>query len=493
MKLAELAEGIDGQVNSVLKTSDVDITGITSDSRQVMPGYLFAAIPGSVADGSDFIPQAIENGAAAILLPRNAVSVPDVADLSVIAADNTRQQYAKLSARFYGRQPKTIAAITGTNGKTSVATFLRQIWNAQGLMAGSTGTLGSSATGDGLGLYYPGALTTPDSAELHRILSDMTDHGVEHLAMEASSHGLDQYRLDGARISLAAFTNLSRDHLDYHGTEENYFAAKKRLFTELLKVNGTAVINADALESISLRDVLDQRGITVIDFGRTATYVRLVDQEATGSGQNLELEIDGKIYRVELPLIGEFQASNVMCALGLALASGCAVSDCVGALSKLRGVRGRLEHAGTLPNGASIYVDYAHTPDALVTVLRAVRQHTAGQLHVVFGCGGDRDSGKRKPMGEAAAMNADQVILTDDNPRSEDPAVIRKQAMSGCPGALEIGDRYQAIETAIGNLSTDDLLVVAGKGHEQGQTVGDQVHTFDDVSVIREIIRQVSS
>jgi UDP-N-acetylmuramoyl-L-alanyl-D-glutamate--2,6-diaminopimelate ligase len=493
LKLAELAKGIEGQVNSVPSTCDTDITGITSDSRRVGPGYLFAAIPGTVSDGRAYIPQAIQNGASAILLPRDVEPIKVVGDLPVMTVDNVRQQYAAMAARFYGRQPGNIAAITGTNGKTSVATFLRQIWNEQGLKAGSAGTLGSEASGAGFELSYPGTLTTPDPAELHRIVADMADNGVDHLAIEASSHGLDQFRLDGLNVTLAAFTNFSRDHLDYHGDEENYFAAKERLFTQLLRVDGTSVINADVPEFSILKEILESRGVSILEFGRTAAHIQLVSQNPTGDGQHLELRVNDALHQIDLPLIGEFQASNVMCALGLAVASGCDASDCVASLSKLRGVRGRLEHAGNLSNGASIYVDYAHTPDALVTVLRAIRPHVSNRLHVVFGCGGDRDPGKRIPMGEAAANNADEVILTDDNPRGEDPAAIREQAMVGCPGALNIGDRRRAIETALNNLSADDLLIVAGKGHEQGQTIGDEVRPFDDVSVVRELLGQVRS
>lgn len=493
MKLAELVTGIVTHVNIEPDIFDIDITGITSDSRLVNSGYLFAAIPGTVSNGCDFVPQAIRRGAVAILMPDDAHPIGDVNGLPVLTAANLRQRYALLASRFYGRQPKTIAAITGTNGKTSVAMFLRQIWTELGLKAGSAGTLGSGASGSGLRLSYPGVLTTPDSAELHRILADMANHGVEHLAMEASSHGLDQYRLDGVNVSLAAFTNLSRDHLDYHGDEQSYFHAKKRLFTELLDQGGTAVINADISEFSELSAALNIRGISILGFGRTATDIRLDRQRPVGDGQILDISIGSGNYQVVLPLIGEFQASNVMCALGLAIASGCDVADCIQVLGKLKGVRGRLEHAGDLDVGASVYIDYAHTPDALVKVLRAVRQHTSGRLHVVFGCGGDRDPGKRAPMGEAAFSYADKVILTDDNPRSEDPAAIRQQALVGCPSALEIGDRRQAIEMAIDGLSTGDLLVVTGKGHEQGQVVGDEVLPFDDVTVVQEILGQVRS
>ena len=340
LKLAELAKGIEDQVNSVIEPSAIDITGITSDSRSVRPGYLFAAIPGTMADGCDFIPQAIDNGASAILLPHGVMPAPDTGDLPIIVSSNPRQQYAVLASRFFCRQPKTIAAITGTNGKTSVVTFLRQIWNDLGLKAGSSGTLGSIASGAGLDISYPGALTTPDPAELHHVIADMVEHGVDHLAIEASSHGLDQYRLDGLDVTLAAFTNLSRDHLDYHGTEQAYFKAKRRLFTELLAVDGTAVINADVPEAGDLRSALETRGIQIIDFGNTATDIRLVKQEPFSDGQRLEVMVHDDRWQINMPLVGEFQASNALCALGLAIASGCKVSDCIDVLSNLRSVRG---------------------------------------------------------------------------------------------------------------------------------------------------------
>ncbi len=488
MKLAELAKGIVDKVNGEANIPDIDVAGITSDSRNVGSGYLFAAIPGTVANGCDFIPQAISSGASVVLLPQNENLGIATDGIRIIPSQNPRQHYAKLAGRFFGQQPKTISAITGTNGKTSVAAFLCQIWIGQGLAAGSVGTLGGQASGNGVNLAYPGALTTPDPAELHRILADMSEHGVDHLALEASSHGLDQHRLDGVNVKLAAFTNLSRDHLDYHGSEQAYFTAKKRLFTELLQPNGMAVINSDIKESVDLKIALEAREIRTVGFGRTSTDIRLVKQSPVRDGQELEVLVFDERYTVTLPLVGAFQASNALCALGLAISSGVRVSDGVRALGNLQGVRGRMELAGGLENGASVYVDYAHTPDALVNVLSAVRQHTAGRLHIVFGCGGDRDPGKRKPMGEAAACYADRVILTDDNPRGENPASIRARARAGCPAALEIGDRRQAIEAAIDGLSGGDLLVVAGKGHEQGQIVGNDVLPFDDVSVIREIL-----
>lgn len=469
-----------------------EITGITCDSRRIKPGFLFAALPGTEVDGCAYIGEALERGAAAIMAPTGAIASNDIA-VPLIEDSNARRSYAVLASRFHGRQPETIAAVTGTNGKTSVVNFVRQIWCALGHRAASAGTLGTQARGDGLVLDYPGNLTTPDPADLHETLADLAGHGVDHLAIEASSHGLDQYRLDGVRTGLAAFTNLSRDHLDYHGDEATYLAAKRRLFSELLEVDGVAVLNADSAAFDDLAETCHVRGCRVVGFGRAGADVRLLDAESKIDGQQITISVSGRESTIRLPLIGDFQVSNTLCAAGLAIASGDDAQAVIEALGSLKGVRGRLEHAGTLPNGAAVYVDYAHTPDALVTVLRAIRSHVDGQLHVVFGCGGDRDSGKRPEMGRAAANNADRVIVTDDNPRSEDPALIREQAMVGCPKALNIGDRAEAIRTAIANLKTGDLLVVAGKGHEQGQTLGDEVRPFDDVSVVQDAIGEVAT
>lgn len=494
--LEGMLDGVNQNVDAQL-AEIAEITGIACDSRRIKPGFLFAALPGSMADGRAFIGDAVARGAAAILVQSGLASTAAAAstDITVplIEDANARRSYAVLAARFYDRQPETIAAVTGTNGKTSVVNFLRQIWCALGHRAASAGTLGTQARGGGLALDYPGNLTTPDPADLHKTLADLAGHGVGHLAIEASSHGLDQYRLDGVRVHLAAFTNLSRDHLDYHGDETTYLAAKYRLFTELLDADGTAVLNADSATFDDLAAVCRTRGVRVIGFGQAATDIRLVNMEHFGDGQQVTLSLSGRETTIRLPLIGDFQVSNVLCAVGLAIASGDDTQAVIEALGTLKGVRGRLERAGELPNGASVFVDYAHTPDALVTVLQAIRPHVKGQLHVVFGCGGDRDAGKRPEMARAAADNADRVIVTDDNPRSENAASIREQAMAGCPQALNIGDRAEAIRVAIANLGPDDVLVVAGKGHEQGQTVGDEVRPFDDVSVVQAVIKEVSS
>ncbi len=490
MRLSELLGKGDGLVTDMAQAAEIEITGITADSRKVAAGNLFAALPGTVEDGRRYIDDALWRGAVAILAPEDADLAALSSSVALVTDSNPRRRYATLAARYFERQPETVAAVTGTNGKTSVAVFLRQIWAALGMPAGSTGTLGTQIANPGGGndVHIGGSLTTPDPADLHATLAELKGRGVDHLAMEASSHGLDQYRLDGVRIRAAGFTNLSRDHLDYHGDEERYFAAKKRLFGDLLQDDGVAVLNADDVRSSVLRAVAQERGCRVIDTGRDASDIVLREQTPNPAGQSLDIEIFGRHHRIELPLIGGFQASNALLALGLAIGCGADADAAPNVLGRLASVRGRLEQVAVLSSGASIYVDYAHTPDALVTVLQAIRPHVTGKLSVIFGCGGDRDPGKRPLMGAAAAQHADRVILTDDNPRSEDPATIRSQAMTGCPGALDIGDRRAAIAVGIETLAAGDVLIVAGKGHEQGQTVGGRVLPFDDASVVRDIV-----
>jgi len=489
VRLNELMAGGDGMMTGMDQARDIEITGITADSRKVVPGNLFAALPGSNDDGRRFIADALGRGAAAVLAPEGT-DPGQAGDAALITDANPRRRYALMAAAYFGSQPETVAAVTGTNGKTSVAVFLRQIWTALGFEAASTGTLGTHVSSPGVDgeRHLGGSLTTPDPAELHATLADLKGRGVEHLVMEASSHGLDQYRLDGVRISAAAFTNLSRDHLDYHGDEDRYFAAKCRLFAELLKVDGTAVINADDAHAKALRTVVEARGIRIIETGSAAGDIRLMALNPNPTGQQMSVEAFGRTYRIDLPLIGGFQASNALVSLGLAVACGADAIAAMPALETLKSVRGRLERAAVLPSGASVYVDYAHTPDALATVLQAIRPHVTGKLSVIFGCGGDRDAGKRPLMGEAAMRYADRVILTDDNPRSEDPAAIRAAARAGCPGATEIGDRRTAIEAGVGELRAGDVLVVAGKGHEQGQIIGGEILPFDDASVVREFV-----
>ncbi|MBF0251632.1 MAG: UDP-N-acetylmuramoyl-L-alanyl-D-glutamate--2,6-diaminopimelate ligase [Alphaproteobacteria bacterium] len=471
MRLSELIAGVNDLNGHAAIDQSLDIAGLTSDSRAVRPGHVFAALPGAKADGRDFIPAAVAQGAVAVLAqPGTRAGVP------VIESDNPRRAFALLAARFYGRQPEHAVAVTGTNGKTSSASFVRQILERLGRPAVTLGTLGLH----GAGFDEPGRLTTPDPVKLHETLARVKDAGVEWLAMEASSHGLEQHRLDGVRVIAGAFTNITRDHLDYHGDMRSYFQAKLRLFSEVVVGGGWAVINADSPEGHEVVAVAQKRGLNVITFGRRGGRVRLRDARPTPGGQDLDLVVDDQALRVHLPLAGGFQAENALCALGLVMALGLDGADAAMALEHLDGVPGRLQLAGAR-DGWAIYVDYAHTPDALHNVLAALRPHTEGRLMALFGCGGDRDAGKRPVMGGVATEHADVVYVTDDNPRGEDPATIRAAILAAAPGAVEIADRRAAIRTAVADLRPGDVLVLAGKGHEQGQIVGDAVLPFDDV------------
>ncbi|HVA34840.1 MAG TPA: UDP-N-acetylmuramoyl-L-alanyl-D-glutamate--2,6-diaminopimelate ligase [Stellaceae bacterium] len=454
---------------------DPEILGLTSDSRDVKPGYLFAALAGAREDGRRYVDDALARGAAAVLTDAAPLDRP--IGVPVIADANPRRRLARMAARFYAPQPATIAAVTGTNGKTSVAVFARQIWAAQGLKAASIGTIGLVAPG----VVRPGALTTPDPVKLHEILRNLTRAGVEHVALEASSHGLDQFRLDGLTLATAAFTNLTRDHLDYHGDMARYFAAKRRLFAELLPQSGTAVINVDDQSGRTLAAVATSRGQRLISYGTAPdAELRLVSATPTARGLAVEIGIGSERRRLDLPLLGTFQAMNALAAIGLAIATGTTPAAALDALPHLEGVPGRMELAATHPTGAPLIVDYAHTPDALETALTALRPHTTKRLVVVFGCGGDRDAGKRPQMGAIAARLADIAVVTDDNPRSEEPAAIRRAILAACPGGREIGDRRTAIRAAAKLLEAGDLLLIAGKGHESGQIVGARTLPFDD-------------
>lgn len=469
----------------MLRLTDLNITGLTADSQSVEPGFLFAALPGTKVDGRTYIAEAVERGARAILaLDGTAIESQDV---QLITNANPRRLFAQLAAKYFITQPETAVAITGTNGKTSVAQFVRQIWQHAGHEAAALGTLGV-VSGAG---SESGSLTTPDPVTLHRLLADLAGRGVDHLALEASSHGLDQYRLDGVKISAAAFTNLSRDHLDYHGTMGAYLAAKIRLFSEVLIPGGVAVLNADEVECADIRDACSTQEHSIITYGRAGDAIRLIDTTPVVDGQRLDLLLHGKSEQIILPLAGSFQTMNALCAAGLALATGVAPAKVLEALSQLDGVPGRLELVGSKENGATVFVDYAHTPAALTTALRALRPHTTGKLSVVFGAGGDRDSGKRPLMGEAATATADVVYVTDDNPRSEDAARIRTEVLAGCEDAIEIGNRANAIEAAVSHLDHGDVLLVAGKGHETGQIIGDTVLPFDDRTVSRSALNTV--
>ncbi|MEK9672820.1 MAG: UDP-N-acetylmuramoyl-L-alanyl-D-glutamate--2,6-diaminopimelate ligase [Rhodospirillaceae bacterium] len=470
--------------------SEAPVRGVTCDSRKVAQGFLFAAIPGLTHDGRDFIPDALDRGAVAVLAPPGT-RLPDAyQDIPLLETDNPRRRYALSAARFYRAQPKTIAAVTGTNGKTSVVHFLRQIWTRSGRRAASAGTLGIQSP-----VWQKNeGLTTPDPADLHADLKHLAELGVDHLAIEASSHGLDQFRLDGLEIAAAAFTNLTRDHLDYHGTEGAYLAAKLRLFQKLINENGTAVVCADDPHAAAVIDACWERGLSILTFGREGEVAHIKALSPEGAGQRLMLDLDGWSHEIFLPLAGAFQALNVLCALLLARATGVDGEEALAAIGRIKGVPGRMELIGAKPakkgTAGTVYVDYAHTPDALENILTALRPHAEKSLAVVFGCGGDRDRGKRPEMGRIAANLAGRVIVTDDNPRSEDPAAIRAEILAAAKGAREIGDRAEAIETAVGELGPGDVLVIAGKGHERGQIISGRTEPFDDREQAREALRR---
>jgi UDP-N-acetylmuramoyl-L-alanyl-D-glutamate--2,6-diaminopimelate ligase len=453
---------------------NVWIQGLTADSRKVERGMLFAALPGTKEDGSAFVPQALEAGAAAILAGRGGLD--EECPVPIVRVDDPRRALALASARYYARQPRTVAAVTGTNGKTSVAVFLRQIWEKAGHKAASLGTIGLVAPGR----VETANLTTPDPVRMHEIMADLAGDDINFLAIEASSHGLEQRRLDGVRLAAGAFTNLSRDHLDYHGTVQEYLKAKLRLFEALLPKGAAAVADADHPEAEAVRRIAKRRELEFLTIGRKGETLRLASATRMHDGSRLLVEAWGEKYYVSLPLVGEFQISNALIAAALAVATGVEAATAVDALSNLKGASGRLELVGTHPNGAKVFVDYAHTPDALANALQALRPHTDAKLVVIFGAGGDRDPGKRELMGRAAAENADRLIVTDDNPRSEDPAAIRKAVLQGATGADEIGDRRAAIRAAVAELKSGDILLIAGKGHETGQTIGDRTLPFSD-------------
>jgi len=459
---------------------DPQIEGVTADSRKVRPGFLFAALPGAKVDGRSFAPRAVEQGAVAVLAGRE---IEGLAQKTVIASD-PRRAYALAAAAFWGAQPATCVAVTGTNGKTSVAAFCRQVFAGAGFKAASMGTLGVRVSAPGLEdeQITPPGLTTPDAADVAELLARVAQGGVTHLALEASSHGIDQRRLDGVKLTAAGFLNLTQDHLDYHGTMGVYRAAKLRLFETLLTRGKTAVLNADSDAYPAFAAEAVSAGQTVMSVGEAGQGLQLLERVLLPHGQRLKLRFDGKTYDVRLPLAGAFQASNALVAAGLCIAAGLSADQALTGLEAIEGAPGRLQRVGQGPRGGEAYVDYAHTPDGLETVLKALRPHVRGKLIVVFGAGGDRDRGKRPLMGKIAADLADVAIVTDDNPRSEVPAAIRAEILAGAAGAKEIGDRREAIRAGAALLEDGDVLVIAGKGHEQGQTVGDVVHPFDDVT-----------
>lgn len=474
---------LNGQVGGTL--GDLEITGLSADSRKVAPGMAFVAVSGTKADGASFIADAVSRGASVIV----AGPGTSAAGVPVLTVAEPRRFLAVAASRFYGKQPETMVAVTGTAGKTSVASFTRQIWAHAGHPAAMIGTTGvvSPTRND-----Y-GSLTTPDPVSLHQLLAELAGEGVTHAAMEASSHGLDQFRLDGVRLAAAAFTNLGRDHMDYHPTVEDYMAAKMRLFRDLLPKGSPAVIFADDQWSPQAISAARDAGQDIRTVGRKGDFLTLKRVEHFRHKQIAEVHFGDDIFEVHIPLAGDFQIANALVAAGLAISTGVAAPIAMAALEKLVGASGRLELVGHAHEGALAYVDYAHKPDALENVLNSVRPFTTGRIIVVFGCGGDRDRGKRPIMGEIACRLADVVIVTDDNPRSEEPASIRAEIMAAAPCATEIDDRAQAIRAAVGMLTSGDTLIVAGKGHEEGQTIGSVTLPFSDHAELLKALEEVKS
>jgi UDP-N-acetylmuramoyl-L-alanyl-D-glutamate--2,6-diaminopimelate ligase len=484
MKLREIAPA-DAEFDA--RHADINVSGVTADSRMVKRGDVFVAITGGKADGARFIDPAIAAGAVAIVAER-APATPLPAGIVFMRVANARRAVVSIASKLFPRQPPTIAAVTGTSGKTSAAAFTRQIWAANRHRAASIGTVGIASP---RGETY-GALTTPDPVELHRSLDALAADGVSHLAIEASSHGLDQYRLDGLHIAAAGFTNITRDHLDYHQNFAAYLAAKLRLFAELLPPGAAAIINVDHEHADAVQSAAQARGLVITTVGRKGSGIRLLESVRDGFGQKLKLEHQRRLYRIRLPLAGEFQAENALLAAGLAIATGDDPSAVFAALERLQGAKGRLERVGE-SRGAQIFVDYAHKPDALAKALEALRPYATGRLVVVVGAGGDRDPGKRPLMGAVAAAKADRVIVTDDNPRSEDARAIRAAILAAAPGATEIGDRREAIRRAIAELRAGDILLIAGKGHETGQIIGDRIMPFSDHEAVATALKELAA
>ncbi|WP_375195902.1 UDP-N-acetylmuramoyl-L-alanyl-D-glutamate--2,6-diaminopimelate ligase [Sphingobium sp.] len=482
MRLGSLIEGLDAKLDTSASSDasnfEQSVSGFAIDNRKVAPGTVFGAFQGARVNGEDFIPAAVQAGAVAVVARPEA----RVDGAIHIAHANPRRLFAQLAARYFAPFPDVTVAVTGTNGKTSTVELARQLWRMLGHHSASIGTLGVTTSVDQVST----GLTTPDIVTFLSNMSGLKREGVTHAAFEASSHGLAQYRTEGLPVSAAAFTNLSRDHLDYHGDMDSYFDAKMRLFDEVVAPDGTAVIWADDEWSDKVIQRAAKRGLRVLSVGVQGQALRLANRTPTQLGQTLDIEAEGKSYKVNLPLIGAYQAANALTAAGLVIAGGEDVAKVLELLGRVQPVRGRLERAVITRAGAPVYVDYAHTPDGLRAAIEALRPHTRGRLIALFGAGGDRDAGKRPQMGEVAADLADHVIVTDDNPRSEEPSAIRAAVMAGAPGAEEIGGRRAAIAAAIAQAGADDIVLLAGKGHEQGQIIGDRVLPFDDVTVARE-------
>jgi UDP-N-acetylmuramoyl-L-alanyl-D-glutamate--2,6-diaminopimelate ligase len=483
MLLSDLLEKAGLRASNITGDCQVEIGDIATDSRLVTPGTLFMAVPGSKHNGAQFIPSAIKNGAAALMIAQRAVlDMP--ATVPVIRVDQVRPNVAKLAACFFAPQPKNIVAVTGTDGKTSIVNFVQQLWALCGHSAASLGTLGLCSPNAVLNDAFPNVNTSPEPVLLHRTLRDLVAHQIQYVAIEASSHGLAQNRVDGVHFKAAAFTNLTRDHLDYHGTQEAYLDAKKRLFDSVLPADGVAVVNVDDPHAGAILQAAKSRDIQVIEYGKNAKDYRIETVSPTPTGLHAKLIINGLPREIDLPLYGEFQLYNILAAIGLAQACGAQVDALIAQLPNLVAVKGRLQQIAVLKNGARCFVDYAHTPAALENMLQCLKAHSAAKLHVVFGCGGERDTGKRPQMGEVAVRLADHVIITDDNPRNEDAAKIRAEIMATAKGADQLPDRAEAIITAVQQLKPNDVLVVAGKGHENYQLIGEHKHAFDDAKMI---------
>lgn len=480
MKLSDVASGLGAQ-NMSDDVGDTSITGFAIDHRKIAPGNIFGAFRGAKFNGEDFIEAAISAGAVVI------VAHPDakVKGALHIADEEPRRVFAQLAARYFLPVPQNVAAVTGTNGKTSTAEMTRQIWRMAGLNSASIGTLGVTTSDE----QVKTGLTTPDIVTFLSNMSGLAREGVSHAVFEASSHGLSQYRTEGLPVQVAAFTNLSRDHLDYHGDMDSYFEAKMRLFDEVVDADGTAVIWADDEWSNQVIERAESRGLKLFTVGKAGTSLRLISRTPTQLGQVLMVEVEGNAHRIALPLIGAYQAANILCAAGIVLSTGGELADVIDHMQRVQPVKGRLERAVITKSGAPVYVDYAHTPDGLRAAIEALRPHVKGRLISIFGAGGDRDKGKRPEMGKVASQLSDKVIITDDNPRGEEPGVIRADILIEAAGADEIGDRREAISKAIEMAGADDIILLAGKGHEQGQIIGDRVIPFDDVEVARECAR----
>lgn len=479
MKLSQLLQN----TSLSFENSDLEISGITSDSREVKAGFLFAVLDNGVTNGAQYIPQAVQAGASVILAPKSEQATAE--NVLFLHSENPNKDFGIMLKNFYQAQPQNIAAITGTNGKTSIADFVRQMIFALGYNAASMGTLGLIKNNQA---PLPFNNTTPGAMTIHKTLHDLKQDGFEYLIMETSSHGICQYRVSGVDFKVAGFTNLTQDHLDFHKTMQNYYEAKKLLFTDIMPKGGTAVLNADIQVFEDLQKVCLEAGHKVITYGHKGKDIQVLQEEPLNNGQNIKINYFGKNYDLFVPLAGDFQVMNILCALGIASALTGKKEELLSLVPQIKGAKGRLQYIGTTTKGGAVYVDYAHTPDAIENILTSMRSHTQNKLHILFGCGGDRDKTKRPIMGKIAQDLADFVYVADDNPRTENPETIRQEIMQGCPNALNLGDREKAIAYAMNQLKKGDVLLVAGKGHETGQYINGKILPFNDEEVVEKYL-----